>query len=87
MDKFKGHSWIYVIDLMRRIGWSVVRNDDKAKILLKGNLRMAAVKVSKYDWKLEIFENGRIVEGLGINDDTGTKILMCEFGALWGVPA
>lgn len=87
VEKFKGYSWDYVIKSMEGIGWNVERNDGKLKVLTKKDLKMSVVRVDKNKWKFEIFKKNKIVDGLGINNDPSTKILVCEFGVLWGVPA
>lgn len=87
MNKFRGYSWDYVIKSMQGIGWTVLKNNSKEKILVKKNLRLAALRLDKTKWKLDIFQNKRILDGLGVNDEDETKILICEFGVLRGVPA
>ena len=87
MDKFKGVSWDYVANSMKIIGWDVERNDDRAKIFKIKDLKMVALRMGRGRWKAEIFRGRRIVDGLGINSGTETKILMTQYGVIWGMSA
>ena len=87
MDRFKDKPWVYVMNSMKIIGWSIERNDDRAKVLKIKNLRMVALRMGRDRWKVEVFKNRRLVDGLGINSGTEAKILMTQCGVLWGMSA
>lgn len=70
---------------MRGIGWTVLRNDGKAKILAKGDLKISVMRVGYDKWKLEIFERNRILDGLGINESLPRKFFYASLVYLRGV--
>lgn len=85
MDKFKeGYPWKYVLRCMQAFGWDAERDDGRAKIFVKRDMRMSAIRMSRSKWKLVVFKKNKTVDLLGVNDDPTTRLLICEFGLLWG---
>jgi hypothetical protein len=87
MDEFRKFSWDYVTNSLKIFGWDIETNDDKMKVFVKKSLRMIVLGMNKNKWEVKIFRNRKLVDGLGINSDTETKILVTQNGVLWGMAA
>ena len=78
----KNMTWVLVKNTLQLHGWFLERDEKYRKSFERGEQRIIVFGTALGKWKTEYFEDDKLMDSAGINDERFSKLMAMEMGVM-----